>query len=54
MFMDIFNSKTISLIIVTLLTVRVIIKENKHKEILKLFKNTSWLVNGISNEQRSN
>ena len=35
--MDIFNSKTISLIIVTLLTVRVIIKENKHKEILKLF-----------------
>jgi hypothetical protein len=47
MFMDIFNGKMLSLIIVALLTVRVIIKENKHKEISKLFKNTSWLVNLI-------
>ncbi len=47
MFMDIFNSKTISLIIVTLLTARVIIKENKHKEILKLFQNASWVINLI-------
>ncbi len=43
--MDIFNGKIISLIAVTLLTARVIIKENKHKEILKLFKKTSWVVN---------
>ncbi len=45
MFLDIFNGKIISLIAVTLLTMRVIIKENKHKQILKLFQNASWVVN---------